>query len=490
MMRWTIIVVLAVLSAVEITHSLAQNTVVPTRLPGDISNAAASTAFVNQAIPGLPIADPRAFVTGLTCSGSVDASAGIASAISAGFFRVRLPAGCFYQPPTNTGNEIIPAGIEIIGDNPDPNNGNISLIRTANRATSTDGLFLGPRSKVNNVAIQSYFCDQQTSPQGTAHLCPLYYGSNIGAQNEGLTNWPYQQFFLISGTTSTQPGATSTDTPLVGITQSNAGDGLFVATTGGGVGVRLQTSSSTVDEGLLVQNATASPSTEHYGIQCAEAGTFSGTPTGGCLKLLRQNGSIYPLFYLSDVGTTTYNTSLMDWVLSYASGGNLLSIFQGTTAFSGNFWNINAGNSGGTFTGNFLSFANGANSYTVGPTGEVAYTGTAWSTFTPSPSCGNATFTTNGARFKTHGKTTFVEMDLTISGIGTTCNGTNNISFSTPNTVQASGSAAAKKVSGSGATVTCVFSGGSTSGACSLYDGTNTWAVSDRIIISGTYENQ
>ncbi len=516
----------------------AQNAIVPTMPFGDISNAAASTQFFNQNLPGLPMADPRAFQTGLVCSGGVNASTGIAAAIAAGYTRIRLPAGCYYQPPTTAGNEIVPAGVQIIGDNWDPNLGLFSQVQTANRATSTDALVLAKGASLQNVAVQSYFCDQSVNPQGAQKVCPIGYVSNIGDQTAAVTNWAYEAFLFLAGSSTTQPGGVvSTDTPLVGVTQPGGGDGIFVATTGAGVGARIQTQGN-ADQGVLIQDGFANPGNAHWGLQCAEYGTNSANDAG-CLYLTRQNGSTWPLLYLSDVGPTTYTSSIFDWVVQYASGGNLLSIFQAATAFSGNFLNINAGNSGGTCTGNFLNLqvanaarasiacsgngsfvgtlASGANGGTGGSLtlngatsgsralavnaastaftfgggaltvaeGGTGDTGTAWSAFTASPACGTATITTNSARSKTLGKTTWVEGDFTITAIGS-C--TNVFTYTLPNTTQAN-AAFAYKNQNTAEVGSVILLGGSATATLARPGGTN-FAANDRFVFSGVYENQ
>lgn len=144
--------------------------------------------IIASTVPAQPLADPRTFQSGLVCSGSADASVGIAAAIAAGFQRIRLPAGCVYQPPTSSGNEVIPNGVQIVGDNGDPNIGLFSLVRTANRLSGTDFLVLGKGSSLSNVATQSNFCDVQTAPTNTQKVCPLYYANNIGDQAQVVTN--------------------------------------------------------------------------------------------------------------------------------------------------------------------------------------------------------------------------------------------------------------------------------------------------------------
>lgn len=111
----------------------------------------------------------------------------------------------------------------------------------------------------------------------------------------------------------------------------------------------------------------------------------------------------------------------------------------------------------------------------------------AWTAFTPAYTCGTATFTNNTSRRLTMGKTTFIQIDVTITAIGT-C--TNNLSFTLPNTAQSSGALNGMETTNSGKGTTCAINGGSaTASTCKRADATNL-AVNDRIVASGVYENQ
>jgi hypothetical protein len=304
---------------------------------------------------GQPIANVLNFGVA-ACTGSTDASAAVAAAITAGFFRIYIPSGCFYQPPTGGGSETVPNGITIIGQNADPNVGNVCLVRTANRASSSDLLQLGARSSIIGCAIQSNFCDVQTVPLSTAKVCPLIGTAyNSGDQAEPLQNWPYEQNFYTTGTTTTQPGVpAANDSPIVAYIMNNTGDAIFVATNAGGVGVRAQTGGSGGDNGFLATNAAGGgPANAHLGFHCTEAGTNA---SGACFEAERLNGGTSPMFILKDDGPGTATTDWEQLIVSFQTAGNIFDIFQTTTAFSGNFFNINAGNSGGTCTGNFILF--------------------------------------------------------------------------------------------------------------------------------------
>lgn len=118
-----------------------------------------------------------------------------------------------------------------------------------------------------------------------------------------------------------------------------------------------------------------------------------------------------------------------------------------------------------------------------GGTGDA---GTAWSAFTPTPTCGTATITSASARSKTLGKTTWIEGDFTITVIGTCA--VTNITFNLPNTA-ASGASLNGRDSNSNKGINCSVTGGGTTALC-LKSDVSTWNVNDRPIFSGVYENQ
>jgi hypothetical protein len=109
---------------------------------------------------------------------------------------------------------------------------------------------------------------------------------------------------------------------------------------------------------------------------------------------------------------------------------------------------------------------------------------TAWSAFTPSLSCGTASFTVNSARAKTQGKTTWIEYDFTITALGT-C--TSEVDFTLPNTPNTS---AALTLFDTSAVTSgnCFWLTTSTTARCFKTGGGNFAAV--RYVGSGVYENQ
>ncbi|MDE2471875.1 MAG: hypothetical protein KGL35_24905 [Bradyrhizobium sp.] len=118
--------------------------------------------------------------------------------------------------------------------------------------------------------------------------------------------------------------------------------------------------------------------------------------------------------------------------------------------------------------------------------GGTGDTGTAWTAFTPSLSCGTATFTVNSARSKTLGKTTFIETDFTITAIGT-C--TNLVTFTLPNTANSAAALSGEEISVSNHVGACVTATASTTASCREASGT-AYVVNERFVFSGVYENQ
>jgi hypothetical protein len=109
----------------------------------------------------------------------------------------------------------------------------------------------------------------------------------------------------------------------------------------------------------------------------------------------------------------------------------------------------------------------------------------AWTSFTPSPSCGTATFTVTAAKSYTIGKTTNITMDFQITAIGT-C--TNPITFTLPNTANTNGGFAGNN-SNASLSPSCRFAGGSATATCNNGAGGN-FLVNDRLFLTATYENQ
>src|SRR5262249_12153317 len=129
-----------------------------------------------------------------------------------------------------------------------------------------------------------------------------------------------------------------------------------------------------------------------------------------------------------------------------------------------------------------------SNAIVVNPGGNNASTNIlgAWSTYTPSPACGTATIATVSARRLTMGKTTHIQPDFTITALWT-C--TLTLSFTAPVNSQAAATFVGQEVVNTGKGVTCFLpSASSAVSPCRKADQTN-FAVNDRLVITGIYEN-
>jgi hypothetical protein len=185
-------------------------------------------------------------------------------------------------------------------------------------------------------------------------------------------------------------------------------------------------------------------------------------------------------------------------------------VSQSTTGTNGVIVGTSAAaENGGVIEGNtFVNYATavslGAGSKAINVSNNIFFTNTVnvtdsgtgntgtdvpFNTFTPSLSCGTATFTTNSAHAKTIGKITYIGLDATIATIGAGCASTTNVQLSLPNTSAASIALDGKNIT-TGKVVACHTTGASGTAFCSYFDGTNGWAATDRIVLSGVYENQ
>lgn len=172
------------------------------------------------------------------------------------------------------------------------------------------------------------------------------------------------------------------------------------------------------------------------------------------------------------------NMNSLSWS-GNAPTGSKYAIVDGGAIFNGAS-SIPAGGAGTTASGGTVDGA--AMAVSAGGTGN---TGTAWTLFTPTFTCGTATVTTGTARSKTLGKTTWAELDFTITAIGT-C--TTPITFTLPNTAFSSGSINGINLALSGV-VACTIAPSSATGTC-IRAGGAAFAVNDHVVASGVYENQ
>ncbi|HEX8838782.1 MAG TPA: hypothetical protein VF748_17700 [Candidatus Acidoferrum sp.] len=193
-----------------------------------------------------------------------------------------------------------------------------------------------------------------------------------------------------------------------------------------------------------------------------------------------------------NAGTSGFNTwaqiDMQGGTAPLSTAGTLVKVVGSYTATNG----IDLGNV--TWSGNAFQWGNAA--WSLAGNGNATINNlsannvtTAWSAsgFTPAPSCGTGTFTLNSSRFKTIGKTTVLQFDVTLNASGT-CTATNQMTFTLPATAQSSGVLPFYNAQNSlpgmcflvaaSATATCVQSAGA------------NYAAATHWLISGVYENQ
>lgn len=207
------------------------------------------------------------------------------------------------------------------------------------------------------------------------------------------------------------------------------------------------------------------------GINTGSAGAFVlfngalGTPTSGTLT----NATGLPISTgVSGLGTSVASTL----AINLGTTGSIVTLNQNL----------------GTPSAGVLTNATGL-PLSTGVTGNLPdanMPNTAWTTFTPTVTCGTATFTTTSARAKTWGKVTHFELDATFTALGT-C--TAAVSFTLPNTTQSGAGGAGREQNSSGKGIGCAALPSSTTMFCSKGDATN-WINGERLVVSGVYENQ
>ncbi len=106
--------------------------------------------------------------------------------------------------------------------------------------------------------------------------------------------------------------------------------------------------------------------------------------------------------------------------------------------------------------------------------------------YTPSSSCGSATFTTNSAKFERAGKRTWLQLDQTITALGT-C--TNTLTFTLPNTPATSATLHGVNL-GTSASLLCTLAAGSATATCHPAQNGGANFTAANLIWSGVYENQ
>ena len=409
-MRW-----IAPLLAMLLTGSaLAQNVLVPTRPAGDNTNAAASTAFTQNAasnpIPPLTIAPT-------------------ANSLTQGLIVNQSPAGT--QASSYNAN---------------------SITVTSNAALTGASSFL--------YGLNMGCSLQSTTVQGGVNCLQVSVGLN-SPTNASNANHNYVGAAFI-GQANSADGGTNTGAGAQGaVFGSN-----FVGNAVNGATNLLEVTGGEVD--VMLQTGSSSKIKAGWSIVSTSLDKVHGAALDSLLALGAQSGS-------NGINNVIQFTT-QNGIYPAATGGTLIGSDTGTVALGVDFNSVTCS------TGCFRSPG-----FLVDGSGNLTANNvtTAWSAFTPSPSCGTASITVNSSRSKTIGKTTFIALQMTVSTLGT-C--TNLISISLPNTTN-SAVALNGNDAPSGITVTCAGGTGISSVNCAK-SGLANFAGSDVIIVAGSYENQ
>jgi hypothetical protein len=120
-------------------------------------------------------------------------------------------------------------------------------------------------------------------------------------------------------------------------------------------------------------------------------------------------------------------------------------------------------------------------------TNSANITNAIWPTYTPSVTCGTATFTVNSATFKRLGTSTDFELDATFTALGT-C--TSVLTLSLPTTPVNAVNAYGRESGNTNDAIICGVTGASTTLACFKGGTAVNWANGDRVLITGKYQNR
>jgi hypothetical protein len=349
------------------------------QLSGTVANAVVSGPIgpTTGTLNGL--VDIRQAPYSATCDGVTNVASAVNAAVAGGYKKIFLAANCFYVPTSNT----TPAGIEIDGQD--------WLTSTISVATRTSqNLLLGSGSILRNVNIISEFCDQTAPPAATQKTCPIGYAVNNSDSTNGLYAYPYQSNWAVSGPTYTQGGVALHDLPNWDSTVFGAGaDSIYTQTGSGGSGGSAAAGASGLrvvtqgagDNGILVLDGYNDPTTTdaHNGVTITEYGDNNGASVSSLrIDRIGDTAGVTQSLEIDDASAASSLNSapMIQLSPSAQSTGNVFSVFQGTTAFSGNIINLNAGNASGTFTGNFINAAiAGASQYAVDASGDQGQAG-------------------------------------------------------------------------------------------------------------------
>lgn len=503
----------------------AQNAICPTMPAGDSSNACASTAFVNSG--GAPGTDANIahFVSANYTVQASDCGATVLAGGSA-FFTLTLPASVIGFPTNCTVaaiNSDIGRGKALSGF---PSDLNSILWPGQGLQVKLEGGFW--KTSVNpgrwkTVSAPTFFIDGTNGNDANDGLAA---GSGafqtLNAFNNVVTAEldTYGQIVTLSFASGQSWSNLTLQANIVGggtINLVGNGDTVTGNINGSGalrIFVNPAGGTAYANVGVAVQGFTVTCSGGSHGlyvlagyVQLFQNMAFGSCPSGGQIVADSMLARIILGANYSITGGAGWHlvaiAGLIDW-----NSGSFTATLTGTPAYTnafafseigGNLISLNVWS--GAATGQRYVANTGGSIYTnfSGPNffpGSVAGSsnggsydgifGDPWTAFTPSPSCGTATFTVNSARARIEGKTTWIEADVTITAIGT-C--TSAIAMTLPNTANSAAMLAVQDIGVNGNVGGCRTTAASAILNCTQHTVAN-YVVNQRLVIGGVYENQ
>lgn len=498
----------------------AQQILVPERPPNDNSNAAASTSYVDRAVGGV--------------AGGITALTGDVAATGPGSATATIQSGVVTSAKMASGAAAANVGTlggSLSGTLPNPSIGaaavansmlaamaanTVKCNNTGGSATPTD---CTATSTLNVLKSAPWPDTSEVVASGAAKWNPLFFGS----AGTGIVH-RFNRVFVGEATASSSDfGPVTTkdwsETLLantVGVAEFAAVDTLgqlaiygasrasdfrtvFGSSTGGAEGITGLGYNDDTTGGAIAVGAV--------GIGVAAAGV-PGITLGGQLDMnsARTTVDVTPFGGIS--GGTTISNLLTSGAYSTLGTTNISAAWVAALGRTGGSKfrkggvcqdgaldsSVGAGGDGVCIemarnqTVRWINSGGGTDAeITANASGVQFPTDQAWTAFTPSFSCGTATITNNSARRKTLGKTTYIELDFTITAIGT-C--TVQVSVNLPNTGNSSALMSGVEVANTGVLVGCRLTGGGGTTLGCIKNLNAVFVVNDRVFASGVYENQ
>lgn len=244
----------------------------------------------------LNFADIRNY--GAICD-TTDQNTAVQKAITAGYSNLFFPKLCTWVVPGNT----VPANLVIVGED-----WITSVIKSAADPT-TSALYIGSHTQIYRMNLEGNACSPATN-------CPTASMIN-GNQTRTFIATPYSAMQA--------NGDSGYDHAPVQVRQYGSGDAIYVEAIAGSNGVGLRAyNSDTTGVALL-------------------AGRLS---TGAALSI-------------QDINSSAATGTMSQWFSPFKTSGEMISLVQRTSAFTGAGMLMNMADTGGSFTGQFLDLRNG-----------------------------------------------------------------------------------------------------------------------------------